>query len=202
MSKKVLIIEDSRSFAALVSTTLKQRAGYESEIAETLAAGDAILKAGANDFFAAIVDLNLPDAPEGEAVDLVNQYELPSIVFTGQLSDGLREDILSKGISDYVLKSGQYNIDYVVDTIRRFEQNKDVKVLVVDDSKMARKQMTRLLVSQCYQVLEADSGLVALSILQENPGISMVITDCHMEGMDGFELTQNLEKAIPRKKCR
>ncbi|MCG8668649.1 MAG: hybrid sensor histidine kinase/response regulator [Pseudomonadales bacterium] len=198
MAKKVLILEDSKSFAALLATTLKQRQGYESEIAASLQAGEAILKERSASFFAVIVDLNLPDAPHGEAVDMVNEYHLPNIVFTGQLSEGLREDILAKGVSDYVLKSGQYNIDYVVDTIRRFELNKEVKVLVVDDSRIARKQMTRLLESQCYQVLDAESGLVALNMLEENPGISLVITDCHMEGMDGFELTQKLRETYPK----
>lgn len=194
MSKKVLILEDSKSFASLVAATLRQRHGYESDIAETLAIGRELLTHKSAQYLAAIVDLHLPDAQEGEAVDLVKEYNLPPIVFTGQMSDGLREDILSKGVSDYVVKSGQYNIDYVVDCIHRVDENRSIKVLVVDDSRTARNQMIRLLQSQCYNVIEAESGLVALNLLSEHPDVKVVITDCYMDGMDGFELTQKLRE--------
>lgn len=194
MSKKVLIIEDSKSFASLVAGTLKLRHQYESTIAPTLADAKALLEEDADLYLSAIVDLNLPDAPNGEAVELTSKYKIPSIVFTGQLSEGLREDIFSKGVSDYVLKTGQYNIDYVVDAIHRFECNRNVKVLVVDDSITARRQMKRLLLTQCYQVIEAESGLAAIGALKDNPDVSITITDCHMEGMDGFELTKTIRQ--------
>ena len=194
MTKDVLIIEDSRSFSSLVAGALKQRYQYQSIIAGTYADAEVILKERSGQFLAAIVDLNLPDAPKGEAVELTSQYNIPSIVFTGQLSDGLREDIFSKGVSDYVLKSGRHNIDYVVDAVRRFETNRNVKVLVVDDSMTARRQMKRLLLTQCYQVVEADGGLSALGALEEHPDISITITDCHMDGMDGFELTKEIRR--------
>ena len=194
MEKSVLIIEDSRSFALLVASTLQQRYQYETTIAETYAAAESVLKAQSNDYFAAIVDLNLPDAPSGEAVELSAAYKIPSIVFTGQLSESLREDVLNKGVSDYVLKTGQYNIDYVVDAIHRLDCNREIKILVVDDSITARRQMKRLLLTQCYQVVEAESGLAALAVLEEHPDISITITDCHMDGMDGFELTKAIRQ--------
>ncbi|OUS23723.1 hypothetical protein A9Q99_27185 [Gammaproteobacteria bacterium 45_16_T64] len=200
MSNEVLIIEDSRAFASMVSNTLTQRYHYIPVVAETHAAAEALLAENPNRFFVAVVDLNLPDAPNGEAVQLTTERKIPSIVFTGQVNEGLREDIFSRGVSDYVLKSGTHNIDYVADVIHRFDCNRRVKVLVVDDSITARRQMKRLLITQCYQVIEAESGLTALGALQENPDISIVITDCHMDGMDGFELTQTLRQTNSKEK--
>jgi len=198
MIKSVLIIEDSRSFASLVAGTLMHRHRHESVIADTLAKAKELLEEHGDDFIAAVVDLNLPDAPHGEAVELTSDFNIPSVVFTGQISEGLREDIFSKGVSDYVLKAGQHSIDYVVDAVHRFVCNRKVKVLVVDDSRTARRHMKRLLVTQCYNVIEAESGPEALAALEENPDISITITDCHMDGMNGFELTQTIRKARAR----
>lgn len=200
MSNEVLIIEDSRSFASMISNTLIQRFQYAPVIAETHAEAEALLAENPDRFFVSIVDLNLPDAPNGEAVTLTTSKKIPSIVFTGQLNEGLREDIFSRGVSDYVLKSGKHNIDYVAELVHRFDCNRSIKVLVVDDSTTARRQMKRLLLTQCYQVAEAESGLTALAVLENNPDISIVITDCHMDGMDGFELTQTLRQTHPKER--
>ena len=186
---KVLIVEDSKTFAIALQAQIEEQYGYQSVIAESLADTEKVLAERQDEFFVAIVDLHLPDSEQGEAIEATNGAKIPTIVFTGQINDALREDILSQKVADYVLKhGGQHNIDYVVKLVHRIWKNRSTKVLVVDDSRIARNQMKRMLEIQKYQVILAEDGESALKLLEENPDISICLLDCFMEGMDGFQL--------------
>jgi Response regulators consisting of a CheY-like receiver domain and a winged-helix DNA-binding domain len=119
---KVLVVEDSRSFAALVSKHIRQDLGFDVVVASSLAAAKGILDQG-TDYLAALLDINLPDAPHGESVDLAIAYKVPAIVFTGELSDTLRESFWNRHIVDYVLKDSIENVDYVVALLARLAKN-------------------------------------------------------------------------------
>jgi len=190
--EKVLVVEDSRSFSMMLRAAITGTVGFECVSAENFAEAEQILSDHSGEFFCAVVDLNLPDAPNGEAVDLVIASGIATIVFTGQVSEALREDFLQKKVADYVLKAGQHNIDYVVGLVHRLHSNATTKVLVVDDSALARKQTARLLATQRFTVLQADSGEAALEVLEQHPDVKLCLVDCVMDGMDGFELTTKI----------
>ncbi|HET8705743.1 MAG TPA: response regulator, partial [Pseudomonadales bacterium] len=135
--EKVLIVEDMRSLATLLAAMIQDKWGIESDIAVSLEQTQQFLQEDASHYFVAVVDLHLPDAPEGEAIDTVIQHKIPVLAFTGQYSESLREDILSKGVVDYTLKQGQ-GVEHVVNTVGRLHKNENTKVLVVDDSRVAR----------------------------------------------------------------
>lgn len=61
------------------------------------------------------------------------------------------------------------------------------QVLIVDDSRTQRLLLRTLLRGKGYEVIEAEDGLAALSILRERP-IRLVITDWMMPGLTGPEL--------------
>jgi CheY-like chemotaxis protein len=192
---KVLIIEDSQSFNKLLVHTIESSSDFECVPAHSLAEAEAILSSRAEEFFSAVIDISLPDAPDGEAVDLVIQHSnIAPVVFTGQLSASLREDFVHKRIADYVLKDGQHNLNYIVGLLQRLYNNAEVKVLVVDDSLTARNQLKRLLITQRFRVYLASSGKEALEIIDENPDIRIALLDCFMEEMDGFQLCSHIRK--------
>jgi diguanylate cyclase (GGDEF)-like protein len=190
---KVLVVEDSRSFAALVSKRIRQDLGFGVVVASSLAAARGILEED-TDFLAALLDINLPDAPNGESVDLAISHKVPAIVFTGVLSDSLRESFWNRRIVDYVLKDNIENVDYVVALLARLQKNPLNKILVVDDSRSYRHAVGRLLDAQRYHVLEAGSGEEALKVLEEHPDTRLVLVDYSMPGMDGFTLTREIRR--------
>lgn len=70
------------------------------------------------------------------------------------------------------------------------------KILVVDDSAYARKQISRILRKEGNEILEAEGGEQALEIYQkEKP--AMVTVDLIMPGMDGVELIRRLKGIDP-----
>jgi two-component system, chemotaxis family, chemotaxis protein CheY len=68
------------------------------------------------------------------------------------------------------------------------------KILIVDDSDMARASMSFSLKSRKYDVLDAGNGKEALQKLAANQDIGLIITDVNMPEMNGIELVQNLRK--------
>ncbi len=195
----ILVVEDSRFFTTVLRRALESRPGFTMFHTKTLAETEALL-ADPNrpEFLAALVDLNLPDAPDGEVVKVVVDAKLPVIVFTGAFSDEIREYVLSFNVVDYVSKDAPSSIDTVLYMLNRLARNVGTKVLVVDDSRVSRLHLTRLLENHRFTVLTANSGADALAVVERNPDIRLAIVDHHMEGMDGCQLTRELRRQLPR----
>jgi len=68
-----------------------------------------------------------------------------------------------------------------------FEKAKAGRILVVDDEPGVRRGCDRVLRSQGYGVLMAETGEQGLEILRQQPDIELVLVDLRMPGIDGFE---------------
>ncbi len=198
ISERVLLIDDSQAISRLLRARCQDLAGAEAEIAGSLAETRALLAERPERFFVAVVDLNLPDASEGEAVDLVQAYGIPAIVLTANYDEATRERMLDKEVVDYLLKNSLHEIDQVAMLVRRINRNRQVRVLVVDDSRTFRAYLVKLLALHRFQVIEAADGRAALEIVKANPGIELVITDYHMPEMNGLTLVSALRQLYPR----
>ncbi|GAP96196.1 response regulator [Leptolyngbya sp. NIES-2104] len=67
------------------------------------------------------------------------------------------------------------------------------RILVVDDHPSSRMTAVALLSVEGYDVIEAESGVAALSQLQEtNP--DLILLDVMMPGMDGYEVCRRLKE--------
>lgn len=189
---KILVVEDSPIVTKIIRHVAQQSLDFEVFYADSFAAARQLVEQHRDGFFAALVDLNLPDAPDGEVVDYTLAEKIPTIVLTGSYDDEKREALLDKGIVDYVLKEGRYSYDYAVNLIKRLRKNTAIKVLVVEDSDTSRKFICSLLQRQLFQVLQASNGIEAIKVLIDNPDIKLLITDYNMPKMDGFELVKNI----------
>ena len=73
-----------------------------------------------------------------------------------------------------------------------------VKILIVDDEKNIREVIKEYVTLEGYDVMEADSGVKALELLNNNK-FDLMILDIMMPIMDGFTLLNSIpkEKKIP-----
>jgi len=72
----------------------------------------------------------------------------------------------------------------------------DPKVLFVDDEASILKALRRLCVEEDFEVFTAGSGPEGLSVLEQNPDVSVIVSDQRMPGMSGVEfLERSLEIA-------
>ncbi len=72
--------------------------------------------------------------------------------------------------------------------------SKKRNILVVDDERTIREVVRRYLELEGFQVTEAETGPLALSILQDSPP-DLIVLDIMLPGVDGFTITRRLRSA-------
>lgn len=81
------------------------------------------------------------------------------------------------------------------------EQLKPLNILVVDDSRTARKQLTDVLSYLNIPFKVTDNGRKALDIMHEEARngrpVDLLVSDIEMPGLDGYELTFEVRSAPP-----
>ncbi|MGE4557755.1 MAG: diguanylate cyclase [Desulfovibrionaceae bacterium] len=190
---RLLIVEDSKSMAAAVSECVRQNLGYPFDVVRTYAQAQQIFRQRGGEYFLALVEPNLMDAPDGQIVDLAASKGAPSIVFSADFGVTERRLLEKRKIVDYVVKRPE-NLKPLMGLIRRIHNNRGCKALVVDDSSYFRNMLVHILSKQRLSVLEACNGENALELFSKHPDIKLVITDYKMPVMDGYELTLALRR--------
>lgn len=193
MTNVVIVVEDSKVLAKNIASMIEGKLDVLVEVKHSYQEAREALEFVPSDYnlVAAILDLNLPDAPNGEIVDLYLDEEIPSIVLTGTFDEEIRTKLIGRGVVDYILKESRQSIEYVLRVIRRLISNKGCTAMVVDDSKTSRRYVSSMLVQQNYQVAEANDGIEALEVIQKQD-ISIILTDYVMPNMDGVELLKKI----------
>ena len=187
---KILIVEDSKPILQ-IHTHLVKKAGFEPVQAETFAEVKA-LEGQFDQFFCAIIDFSLPDAAHGEAIPYLLEHKVPGIVMTGMIDDHTRNTILKLPVVDYITKESKQAYTYLQHLIEKLKVNHKIKVLVVDDSANSRNYLKRMLERHNYNVLLANCGAEAITTLEQNPDIKLIITDKEMPNMDGLILCNEI----------
>jgi len=75
-------------------------------------------------------------------------------------------------------------------------------VLVIDDAKIVRTSMGRIMRRCGYSVLEAENGELGLQLLESNPDVRVVFLDINMPVMDGMTFLEQIrsrfaDRALP-----
>lgn len=197
--KHFLLVEDSPLVGKIIRHVMKGQNDLNCDIVTSLAAAREILDQHGNQhYLVAVVDLNLPDAPNGEVVDEMTARKIPTIVLTGNFDEERRNEVIDKGVVDYVIKESRFSYEYVLKLVNRLQRNQQIKILVTDDSSTSRNYITALLKSHLFQVITADDGDVALQKIQDDPEIRLLITDYNMPRMNGFDLVRNIRKEVSK----
>ncbi|WP_314301012.1 diguanylate cyclase [Campylobacter showae] len=191
---KILIVEDNKALARLIAKKMEDKVEMEIDVAYTMAEAQAFLS-DPKEYFIALLDLNLPDAPNGEIVDYVISKGLPSIVLTGSMDDATRESFIHKDIVDYVYKGNMDDINYIFKTINRLSKNRQYKVMVAEDSAPFRNNLKKILTSLQFQVFTAAHGEEAMSYFADNPDMKLVVCDYRMPVKDGLEVLKEIRAA-------
>ena len=191
---KILIVEDNKALAKLIAKKMEDNVEMDIDIAHTMAEAQAFLN-NSKDYFIALLDLNLPDAPNGEIVDYVISKGLPSIVLTGSIDDATRESFVHKDIVDYVYKGNMDDINYIFKTINRLSNNRQYKAMVVEDSAQLRSVLKKILTSLQFQVFTAAHGEEAMNYFADNPDIKIIVSDYKMPVKDGLEVLKEIRTA-------
>ena len=73
--------------------------------------------------------------------------------------------------------------------------DKRQKILIVDDAEFNREILKKFL-GEAYSYLEAENGIQAIRILEENPEIDLMLLDINMPQMNGFEVLEWMNRLL------
>jgi len=188
--KKVLVVDDSQTILKSLKYEFDKHENIEAIYAKSYKEAEKVLADDTQKIYAALLDINLPDAPNGEVISLANSYNVPAVVLTGTLSKEVRKTIQQKDIIAYILKDNMSSAKLAIKFIQRVLKNYDTTVMIVDDSVVYRKALSQSLKKINIKVLEASDGLEAITMIKKTKAkISIVVTDYEMPHMNGLELT-------------
>lgn len=194
-SKNILVVDDSKYVRSIINNAITRCAEIDANLfmAESYEQTQKLIEK--HNFHVAVLDVTLPDAPNGEVIDLLISHNVPVVVLTGGINEASKNVILEKDIVEYITKSNPQSIGYIVAVVKRILKNYDAYILLVDDSKSMRFSTRANLEKLHVNVLEAGSAEEAIDILQESDKyIPLILTDYEMPGMNGMELTLQLRQ--------
>ncbi|WP_438030039.1 response regulator [Sorangium sp. So ce233] len=208
MKPHVLIVDDSLTIRMDLRILLSG-AGFVVTACETKALAHKVLRSKA--FSLVILDLLLPD---GDGLDVLREIrtsadlvQIPVILLSTEVEVRHRIQGLSMGADEYVGKpyDGGYLALRATELVsqrsgaRRAAEGSGPaligkKILVVDDSPTYRASLAQLLRQDGCDVIPAQSGEEALSLLAVE-AVDCVIMDLLMPGMGGMEAARRIKES-------
>ncbi len=182
--RKILLIDDNKMLSKLLAKKIQNTLNYEVDIAHTMAEAIAILN---NDYFLSFVDLCLPDAMNGEIVDVVAD-KIPTIVLTASNDTNKREEFMHKNILDYIFKESDTCVDQILDAISTLSYYAKTKIILAMAKLPERNEIKKFLSQRLFKVLAAAHGEEALLYLEDNDDTKLIIADAKMPVVSGEEL--------------
>ncbi|EOZ3532249.1 bile resistance response regulator CbrR [Campylobacter upsaliensis] len=184
MMRKILLIDDNKMLSKLLAKKIQNALNYEVDIAHTMAEAIAMLN---NEYFLSFVDLCLPDAMNGEIVDVVAD-KIPTIVLTASNDTNKREEFMHKNILDYIFKESDTCVDQILDAISTLSYYAKTKVILAMAKLPERNEIKKFLSQRLFKVLAAAHGEEALLYLEDNDDTKLIIADAKMPVVSGEEL--------------
>ncbi|EHK5076633.1 diguanylate cyclase [Campylobacter upsaliensis] len=184
MMRKILLIDDNKMLSKLLAKKIQNTLNYEVDIAHTMAEAIAMLN---NEYFLSFVDLCLPDAMNGEIVDVVAD-KIPTIVLTASNDTNKREEFMHKNILDYIFKESDTCVDQILDAISTLSYYAKSKVILAMAKLPERNEIKKFLSQRLFKVLAAAHGEEALLYLEDNDDTKLIIADAKMPVVSGEEL--------------
>jgi DNA-binding NtrC family response regulator len=195
---KILAVDDDQYLLDLLIETLNA-IGYDTVGVSSAKAALDLLKT--TDFGLVISDIKMPEMNGIEFVQQIRKdhSQIPVIFISGVFGSSVLNNIHANGFLTKPFRIGQMEelIESITSkAVRPDDPSDPQKILVVDDDDSFRIILTETLKLSGYSVLTASNSREGIALLQ-NGGISSVIADVKMPGMDGISLAGYIKKTWP-----
>lgn len=194
----ILVLEQDIDFAQTLKFDIEKQLPVEVTTVNSLSIARVVLRQNPDKFFLSVSSVLNLDSESFEKIDLLAEFHIPAIVIVAQYEDELRDQLIKRHVIDYVVKDTRSDTSYICDLIARILKNVSIKVLVVDDSKVAQFVISRELSLQKFEVLQVDNGLEAIEILEKHPDIKLVLVDYQMKMVDGVTFVKRARELYPK----
>jgi len=194
--KPILIAEQDKIIANTLHNLIKEKTGHECLVASNTKQTLLLLKQHNKDIELIILDLELPDTPEGGLVDPILKLNIPLIIFTKNVDD--EDKYREKDIADYIVKTGPFSIYHALGVVEQILRNKHINVLVADSNEEQALAIKKLLGTHKLNVVTTGDGETALEIIEKIPNFHLVITEFDLPKVNGVKLIRVLRETYNR----
>ena len=194
-SARILLVEDSAFYSAVLCEQLKKIPNLTVDSAATRKEGQYFLDTHGNDYDLALVDLALPDAPNGEFVECALMSAVPTIIFSSNFDPELKAKLFAKGIIDYVIKDSPVAIDYLIELITFLLFQSGQKALVASSDKALKRQQVHLLSNLKMEAWACDSAADAKKLLARHHDFTLALIGDTLKDCTGIELVGALRRS-------
>lgn len=196
--KKILLIEDNSDLCKIKEKELSENLPYSFLIARDFTQMKEMIEANEDDIFIALLDYHLKGAEDGEAVDYLRSRSIPTIVYVDEYCSDLRDQLLTKGVLEYLLKKKNGDLLYSTRLIDRVYKNRFIKAVVVDGSQMFRDELSANLEHFGLVSLQASDAYATMDLLEKHPETKIVLIDEDFKGrIQGTDLVEDIRMKYP-----
>jgi diguanylate cyclase (GGDEF)-like protein len=174
--KKILVIEDQKAMASLLKQTIEMHFNLEVLIAFSLEDTRQIL-AHETEIVLALSDLNLPDAPHGESIQLLREAHITTVVLTASLDEALRQRIMRERVADFIVKDGSAAINYLVRVVDLLLTNHQREIWLANLSDAVARKLIGLLTVHRFKINVFDQEAVLLKELAKRSPNLLIVGD-------------------------
>ncbi|MFK5969378.1 MAG: response regulator [Candidatus Marithrix sp.] len=189
----ILVIDDELEVRKILHNYLTKQ-GYQVEIAESGEEGLQLAKKTLPDVI--ILDVMMPKMDGWEVLSYLKaDKELAAIpvIILSMMED--KSVAYSLGASDYLIKPITREQLSVVLQKYHFSLNESAPlVMVIDDDKVNRDMMERIIRKADFRVCKIEDGWLALEYIQKKQKPAVILLDLQMPEMDGFEFVDRLQQ--------
>ncbi|MDX8408696.1 MAG: response regulator [Mariprofundales bacterium] len=124
--------------------------------------------------------------------------DIPVVVISGKTDPMIRQMAFDAGAINFFTKPFEEGVllDFVKEILgKHVKRLEGLRILIADDSAISRTMIRRALESQGAILCEAEDGIAAVELLNQQP-IDLLITDFVMPSMDGLDLTQYVREEM------
>jgi CheY-like chemotaxis protein len=216
--KNLLVVEDDD--AQRMSIVELVGGDEDVEITAVGSAEEAIEKLAEKHYDCMVLDLGLAEMSGFTLLERIKNepatQEMPIIIYTGKELSSAEETRLRRYAETIIVKdvkSPERLLDETALFLHRVEARlpeqkrrmlerlhnaestfEGKRILVVDDDVRNIFSITSVLESYGMEVLFAENGKDAIRVLEENPGVDLILMDVMMPEMDGYETTRAIRE--------
>lgn len=208
----VLIVDDNQTNLIFLSTVL-QKLGCN--IISAVSGEEAIDLSLKNALDIVFMDCQMPNMDGYEATQrIIGSYKaegkklMPIIALTANAMAEDKEKCLKAGMVDFVTKP--FTKDDIKECIYKWISNEKTpgnnpisgyipEILIVEDNLVNMIYLKEFLKSYNFKIDEASNGKIAVDKAKSKK-YSLILMDCHMPVMDGYQATQEIRKETSESK--
>jgi signal transduction histidine kinase/CheY-like chemotaxis protein/HAMP domain-containing protein len=215
--KELLLVEDDDVQGNAIA---RMMGNGDVQLTRVTSGRDALAALQEKAFDCVVLDLVLPDMDGVQLIESIRRdtsHRLPVIIHTAKDLSPAEEAKLRNLVESFILKgpdSHQQLFDETALFLHRYVENlpenqrriielarrrepglSGRRVLIVDDDIRNIFSLTGVLEQHDVEVLHAESGREGIAMLNDTPGIDMILMDVMMPDMDGYETMRQIRRS-------